>query len=883
MSNSVQSSEKSANSRQDNHKIEKFVTLYSKLAEFAAIPGYQQQERLGEIHQLGETAPEKDKHLTSPLTDPSKLEPAKSNISNNVITERVAMNTPSNTPVRNHGMSAPRPLKPQRFEKIPGNRLPNEMSKMAEGGLRGWLAEALKSKKDKEWDEKLRKIHKEDELEQQRAKYDSPPVPMETKTPIYGGIGSHENDPNVSRIESNRIPANEVGHSGVTTPGTMLRQVYGDRYEGELNKAHEYNQKNGLPVDLTKNVKLPTTMMVSGDSGNIEGQSMGPTMEGFGVVGINKHELNNMRSDNPFFGYAPLRDQRAELPVVKDDRGIPEFKPIGNVQTPPKQNEGIDYSKNTYNVANRSRVAVPHSSAYEHELTHVLYPAEAHVEGDYTHSYPTAKKQRYHQVSESTPNASYFGSMPHERTTGIAAIQRDMFNNTGKRLNTPDEFKKHVNGVLGSGNVEGELKGSRPDTLRYFRNIAPIPEPQRTNLINQDAFKAPGVVQNRQQNNQKVARQRSTNVYDVSGNEFTNDEDVELLGKLGYSISLKDYSRLPKVAAADLYSYVEKVAGVPKAVARAVDKGEAFSGSFLKDMEYSVPKGYEVKGDLCCPVEKTALLEKESSEKPGLWANIRAKKARGERPAKPGDEAYPDKKQWDKLSKAGEIIKAAVAAWQRSEGKNPEGGLNAKGRASYKRETGGTLKAPVTESNPKGERASRQHSFCSRMCGMKSKNTGSEGKKDPDSRINKSLRKWNCKCGEAHDNLFEKLACAVKEAKGRCWEGYEPVPGKEAYSEDSCRPKGEKKDKEKKAAADTPVTSSNLKAVGYDKKDKALEVLFHSGSEYKYNGVPASLYRRLLKVKSPGKFLNKYIKKDDKYPYEKLLKTENSQNNSKIE
>jgi hypothetical protein len=185
-----------------------------------------------------------------------------------------------------------------------------------------------------------------------------------------------------------------------------------------------------------------------------------------------------------------------------------------------------------------------------------------------------------------------------------------------------------------------------------------------------------------------------------------------------------------------------------------------------------------------------SLLSKESSERPGLWANIRAKKARGEQAAKPGSEAYPDKKQWDKLTKA------AVAAWQRSEGKNPEGGLNAKGRASYKKETGGTLKAPVTESNPSGERAKRQNSFCSRMCGMKRKNTGSEGQSNPDSRINKSLRKWNCKCGEDHDSFFEKVACMLKESKGRCWEGYAPVPGKEAYSEDSCRPKAKKKESE---------------------------------------------------------------------------------------
>lgn len=93
--------------------------------------------------------------------------------------------------------------------------------------------------------------------------------------------------------------------------------------------------------------------------------------------------------------------------------------------------------------------------------------------------------------------------------------------------------------------------------------------------------------------------------------------------------------------------------------------------------------------------------------------------------------------------------KAGTPAWQRSEGKNEAGGLNEKGRKSYEREHGGNLKAPVTESNPKGERAKRQNSFCSRMCGMKRVNTGSKTKSDPDSRINKSLRKWNCKCSSA--------------------------------------------------------------------------------------------------------------------------------------
>ena len=89
----------------------------------------------------------------------------------------------------------------------------------------------------------------------------------------------------------------------------------------------------------------------------------------------------------------------------------------------------------------------------------------------------------------------------------------------------------------------------------------------------------------------------------------------------------------------------------------------------------------------------------------------------------------------------------ASPAWQRSAGKSKSGGLNAKGRASYRRANPGSkLAAPVTESSPKGKRAGRRKSFCARMCGMKKSRTGSKGKRDPNSRINKALRKWRCRC-----------------------------------------------------------------------------------------------------------------------------------------
>lgn len=88
-------------------------------------------------------------------------------------------------------------------------------------------------------------------------------------------------------------------------------------------------------------------------------------------------------------------------------------------------------------------------------------------------------------------------------------------------------------------------------------------------------------------------------------------------------------------------------------------------------------------------------------------------------------------------------------AWTRKEGKSESGGLNKKGVASYRKANPGSkLKTAVTKKPSelkKGSRdAARRKSFCARMEGMKKKNTGSKAAKDPDSRINKSLRKWNC-------------------------------------------------------------------------------------------------------------------------------------------
>jgi hypothetical protein len=175
----------------------------------------------------------------------------------------------------------------------------------------------------------------------------------------------------------------------------------------------------------------------------------------------------------------------------------------------------------------------------------------------------------------------------------------------------------------------------------------------------------------------------------------------------------------------------------------------------------------------------------------GLWDNIHAKRKRikagsGERMRKPGSKGAPSKQDfkdsmsedvveaeelfdliedviediakknnidseiiWEDLESIPDEELVEVAAWQRKEGKNPEGGLNAKGIAAYRRENPGSkLQMAVTTKPSKlkagSKAANRRKSFCARMGGMKKRLTSAKTARDPDSRINKALRKWNC-------------------------------------------------------------------------------------------------------------------------------------------
>jgi 8-oxo-dGTP pyrophosphatase MutT (NUDIX family) len=116
--------------------------------------------------------------------------------------------------------------------------------------------------------------------------------------------------------------------------------------------------------------------------------------------------------------------------------------------------------------------------------------------------------------------------------------------------------------------------------------------------------------------------------------------------------------------------------------------------------------------------------------------------------------------------------------WQTKKGENKNGGLNEKGRESYNKEHHAHLKPPQPEGG------ARKSSFCARMKGMKEKLTSAKTANDPDSRINKSLRKWKCDADEVKNELSNIVDALIDYAESipdedPCWQDYHQIGMKE--------------------------------------------------------------------------------------------------------
>jgi len=189
-----------------------------------------------------------------------------------------------------------------------------------------------------------------------------------------------------------------------------------------------------------------------------------------------------------------------------------------------------------------------------------------------------------------------------------------------------------------------------------------------------------------------------------------------------------------------------------------------------------------------------------------------------------------------------DAILEKVAAWQRKEGKNPEGGLNQKGVDSYRRENPGSkLKTAVTTEPSKlkkgSKSANRRKSFCARMSGMKKKLTSAKTANDPDSRINKSLRKWNCSYEPEgtpimeEDKAFKYVVDKLRKKHGKdavITKISKPKPPTEAQKKKAAA------ERKKRQDADNKAYAARAKKAGFKSTQDYTNVVARYGSEDNY-------------------------------------------------
>ena len=186
-------------------------------------------------------------------------------------------------------------------------------------------------------------------------------------------------------------------------------------------------------------------------------------------------------------------------------------------------------------------------------------------------------------------------------------------------------------------------------------------------------------------------------------------------------------------------------------------RNEDWSDKYKRSIDCDNPKGFSQKAH-CAGREKNEETTMKSFKSYIIEASEQKEydvldKMNPEPSAKEMDAALRDKEHDKKLdairAKKKKLLKEKKPIkeedWQKINRKDKTDGLSQKAVDAYRRENPGSkLQTAVTEKKPKGKRAARRKSFCSRMKGMKAKLTSAKTRNDPDSRINKALRRWNC-------------------------------------------------------------------------------------------------------------------------------------------
>jgi hypothetical protein len=108
--------------------------------------------------------------------------------------------------------------------------------------------------------------------------------------------------------------------------------------------------------------------------------------------------------------------------------------------------------------------------------------------------------------------------------------------------------------------------------------------------------------------------------------------------------------------------------------------------------------------------------------------------------------------------------------WQKVNKRDKTDGMSSKAVKAYRRENPGSkLKTAVTTKPSKlkkgSKSAKRRKSFCARMSGMKKSRASAKTKRDPNSPINKALRRWNCESLEQVARLVEMKISQIEHLK----------------------------------------------------------------------------------------------------------------------
>ena len=245
---------------------------------------------------------------------------------------------------------------------------------------------------------------------------------------------------------------------GKTTPAHVLAGVYGKNLPEEVNKANQYNKKYNFPL-ITPSILNNTNVFKTQDH---------YTMPAGPVTGINN-------SAEGAYAFPEKIKYPLENNVIN---GFQPVKPGININKP----EPILYD-NFSEV--RKRPSIPMQDVLEHEIGgHRIYEPGNITRLPKTINWP-GKFQPYQNNRG-------------EALNGLAAIQRDQFQNTGQRYTDPAVFRQDVNRVLNSPDIEKAMDTQgwgRTDAKRLIRSLVPMDPKKREQWINQAGKAVPGMVQ----------------------------------------------------------------------------------------------------------------------------------------------------------------------------------------------------------------------------------------------------------------------------------------------------------------------------------------------------------------------------------------------------